>query len=152
MAANLRRRLLSFCSELYPLVKTGGLADVCAALPRALVHEGVDVSLMLPAYPSVLAGVENPQEVFRLPGGGRILRGCMPDSHLTIYLFDEPDLFCRPGGPYQDASHRDWPDNHRRFAVFCRAAAALAVHGDAEGWVPDVVHAHTTGTQRWCLP
>jgi starch synthase len=51
-------------------------------------------------------------------------------------------LFRRPGGLYQDENRRDWPDNLRRYAAFCHAAAALAAHGDAEGWVPDLVHVH----------
>jgi starch synthase len=135
-------RVLFACAEFYPLAKTGGLADVCAALPRALVREGVDVRLMLPAYPSVLAGVEDSREILLLADGGRLLRARAPDSRLPIYLFDQPDLFGRPGGLYQDADRRDWPDNHRRFAAFCRAAAMLAVHGDGTGWLPDVVHAH----------
>jgi starch synthase len=135
-------RLLFVCAEFYPLAKTGGLADVCAALPRALAREGIDVRVMLPAYPSVQAGVEGVREVPRLPDGGKVSRARTPDDHLPIYLFDQPDLFRRPGGPYQDPDRRDWPDNHLRYAAFCRAATMLAMYGDSEGWVPDLVHAH----------
>ena len=135
-------RVLFVCAELFPLAKTGGLADVCAALPRALLREGVDVRPMLPAYPSVLAGIEAAREVLRLADGGRILLARAPDSRLRLYLFDHPALFDRPGGLYQDAERRDWPDNHRRFAAFSRAATTLALHGDGAGWAPDLVHAH----------
>ncbi len=135
-------RVLFVCAEFYPLAKTGGLADVCAALPRALAREGTDARVMLPAYPSVLESVVNAQEVLPLPDGGRVLLALTPDNLLPVYLFDQPDLFRRPGGPYQDPDRHDWPDNHRRYAAFCRAATALALHGDAAGWVPDLVHAH----------
>jgi len=142
MRAGVYPSVLFVCAEIYPLAKTGGLADVCAALPAALANEGIDVRLMLPAYPTVLAGVEAVRQVRLLSGGGRILNARMPDSGLPIYLFDQPDLFARPGGPYQDPDRRDWPDNHRRFAAFCAAAATLALDGDIDGWVPDLVHAH----------
>jgi starch synthase len=142
MPANRYPRVLFVCAELYPLAKTGGLADACAALPRALACEGIDVRLMLPAYPSALAAAEGPRAVLQLADGGRILRAHVPDSRLPIYLFDQPDLFDRPGGLYQDADRQDWPDNHRRFAAFCRAATMLALHGDGAGWAPDLVHAH----------
>jgi starch synthase len=134
--------VLFVCAELYPLAKTGGLADVCAALPRALARKGLDVRVMLPAYPCALAGIEGLLPVLQPADGGRILRGRVPDSRVPIYLFDRPDLFAREGGLYQDAERRDWPDNHRRFAAFCRAAATLALHGDGAGWVPDLVHVH----------
>ena len=142
MPAGLRARILFVCAELYPIVKTGGLADVCAALPLALAREGVDVRLLLPGYPAVMEAVESPRETLRLADGARLVRGRVADSGLVIYLFDQPDLFARAGGSYQDADRRDWPDNHRRFAAFCRAAAALALHGDEGGWAPDLVHVH----------
>src|SRR5205807_1210697 len=71
-----------------------------------------------------------------------LLLARMPDSTLPVYLFDQADLFRRDGGLYQDADHRDWPDNHVRFAAFCKAAAELALHGDGTGWQPQLVHAH----------
>jgi starch synthase len=142
MQTNGYPRLMFVCAEFYPLAKTGGLADVCAALPRVLTRQGVDARVMLPAYPSVLASVDDAREVLLLPDGGRILLARTSDNLLPIYLFDQPDLFRRPGSPYQDPERRDWPDNHRRYAAFCRAATLLALHGDAEGWAPDLVHVH----------
>jgi starch synthase len=142
MQTNRYPRLLFVCAEFYPLAKTGGLADVCAALPRALAREGADARVMLPAYPSVLDSIEDAREVMRLPDGGRVLLARAPDNLLPIYLFDQPELFRRPGSPYQDPERRDWPDNHLRYAAFCRAATVLALYGDATGWAPDLVHAH----------
>jgi starch synthase len=127
MRTNEYPRLLFVCAEFFPLAKTGGLADVCAALPRALLREGTDARVMLPAYPSVLDSVEGAREVLRLADGGRVLLARAPDNLLPLYLFDQPDLFRRPGGPYQDPERRDWPDNHRRYAAFCRAAAKPCV-------------------------
>jgi starch synthase len=142
MRTNEYPRLLFVCAEFYPLAKTGGLADVCAALPRALARQGIDARVMLPAYPSVLESVEDARVVLLLPDGGKVLLARAPDNQLPIYLFDQPELFRRPGGPYQDPERRDWPDNHRRYAAFCRAATVLALYGDATGWAPHVVHAH----------
>jgi starch synthase len=133
--------LLLVSAEAYPLAKTGGLADVCAALPAALARAGVEVRLMLPGYCSALDGAVG-KHCLGFAGGGRLLLARMPDTDLPVYLFDQPDLFRRDGGLYQDADHREWPDNHLRFAAFCQAAAQLALHGDGAGWRPQLVHAH----------
>jgi starch synthase len=135
-------RILFVCAEVFPIVKTGGLADVCAALSQSLARKDIDIRLILPGYPALLDSIRNDIEIIRLNSGGRILRGHLPDRYLPIYLFDYPDLFRRTGGPYQDADGCDWSDNHRRFAAFCDAATTLALHGDDQGWRPDVVHAH----------
>ena len=136
MQTNGYPRLLFVCAEFYPLAKTGGLADVCAALPRALAREGTrregDVARV-----SVRARQcrGRRKRSCGCPMADGYCRLATPDNLLPIYLFDQPELFRRPGGPYQDPERRDWPDNHRRYAAFCRAATALALHGDAAGWV-----------------
>ena len=135
-------QVLFVAAELYPLIKTGGLGDVCAALPVALAGLGVEVRAMLPGYPSALDGARAKRTLARLPAGGSLLLGRTPDTGLPVYLLDWPELFRRPGGPYQDADRRDWPDNLRRFTAFCAAAAELARQGDPEGWRPELVHAH----------
>ena len=50
-------KVLHVCSELYPLLKTGGLADVLGALPAAQKEIGVDARILIPAYPAILAGI-----------------------------------------------------------------------------------------------
>ena len=135
-------RVLFASAEAYPLAKTGGLADVCAALPAALASLGADIRLILPGYPSALDMTEGKQTVSSLPGGGRLTRGTMPSSGLQVFLLDRPDLFCRTGGLYQDSDRRDWPDNHVRFAELCDAVVHVALHGDGSGWRPDLVHAN----------
>jgi starch synthase len=127
-------------SELFPYVKTGGLGDVMAALPRAMRGLGVDVRLLVPAYPSIRSAVEVRGEPIPLPdlmGGGpaRILRAEAPG--LPLYLLDQPAFFGRPGGPY---GHPE--DLARRFAALGWAAAHLGRVGDAEGWRPEVLHGH----------
>lgn len=140
-------RVLFVASEIYPLAKTGGLADVCAALPPALSALGVDVRLLMPAYPQALDHLLAPQPPLELgellPGAPvRLVAGLMPDSGLPVWLVDCPPLFRRPGSPYQDPDGRDWPDNARRYGVLCHAAAAVAAGIPALAWRPDVVHGH----------
>lgn len=135
-------RVLFATSELYPLAKTGGLADVCAALPTALAGFGTDIRVMLPGYSSVLDMVLHLQAVADLPFGGRLLLGGTPDTDLPVYVFDAPELFRRRGGLYQDGDKHDWPDNLQRFAAFSAAVVHLGLRGDGSGWVPDIVHAN----------
>lgn len=140
-------RLLFVASEIYPLAKTGGLADVCAALPVAVARLGADVRLVMPGYPQALAHVVAPRiaadlgEV--LPGARvRIIAGRTEDSGLPIWLVECAALYDRVGSPYQDANGADWGDNALRFAVLCHAAARLACDEAGLGWRADVVHAN----------
>ena len=136
-------RVLFLASEAYPLAKTGGLADVCGALPAALAGLGADIRVMIPGYPQALDSAID-KRVIRaadLPEG-RLVAGRMPMSDLPVILFDCPALYDRQGGLYQDGDGRDWQDNDRRFAMFCRAAAAVALGRTALGWQPRIIHAN----------
>jgi starch synthase len=137
-------RVLFVSSEIYPLAKTGGLADVSAALPRALAGLGVDLRLVMPAYPSALKAAANKtiQAQLRDFGGleTSVVAANLPDSGLPVWLVDCPALFERDGGPYQDAEGRDWPDNAERFAHLSRVAAGIATGHIVPGWRADVVH------------
>jgi starch synthase len=129
-------------SECAPFVKTGGLADVAGALPKALAADGVSVKVMMPAYAALgglRAAAEPVGEAFGLDGVGRLLS--VRAEGFDLILFDHPRLFDREGGPYIDARGQDWADNHIRFAAFSRAAAAVARDG-VQGWTPDVLHVH----------
>ena len=138
-----RIRVLSAASEVYPLVKTGGLADVAGALPKALAAEDVAVTTFVPGYPAVLNALGHAEAVSSLDGlfGGdaRVLAGSA--GGLDLLVFDAPHLFGRDGNPYVGPDGRDWPDNALRFAAFARAAARIA-GGAVRGYRPDVVHAH----------
>ncbi len=135
-------RVLAVASEIYPLVKTGGLADVTGALPLALAGHGVAVRTLVPGYPAVLAALAKPRAI-TLPNllghPARLLAGHA--AGLDLLVLDAPALFDRPGGPYGDASGTDHPDNWHRFAALGRAGA-LITGGAVPGWSPDLVHAH----------
>ena len=135
-----------FCtSEAYPLIKTGGLADVSGSLPKALQQLDNDVRLILPAYPEVLerAGILTSIANLTLTGAAEpveILKGRFPDSDVGLYLVDSPAQFRRPGNPYLQKDGSDWPDNAARFALFARAAVTLALGEADPDWKPDLVH------------
>jgi starch synthase len=139
-------RVLFVSSEIYPLAKTGGLADVSAALPLALAGLGVEVRLLLPAYPRALEAAGNKsvqaEWIDDESGPVRLIAGVTPDSGLPLWLLDCPSLFQRKGGLYADESGRDWPDNARRYALFCRVAAELACGDLVPDWQADLVHAN----------
>ncbi len=140
-------RVLLVSSEIHPLAKTGGLADVCGALPRALARHGADVRFLMPAYASALERLRAPRTVAHLGAmlgvpELRLIEGTMPDSGLPAWLLDCPALYRRAGTPYQDADGADWPDNWLRFGLLAHAAARIAL-GDARlDWRPDAVHCH----------
>ncbi|HEX7390293.1 MAG TPA: glycogen/starch synthase, partial [Acidiphilium sp.] len=136
-------KVLSVGSEFYPLVKTGGLADVMGALPSALAPEGIGMRALIPGYPSVLAKLNDGQTVLDIPGlfGGDARIIAAGPGDLPIFVLDAPHLFARSGNPYHGPDGMDWPDNPRRFAALCRAGAMIA-RGAIPGFVPDAVHAH----------
>jgi starch synthase len=140
-------RVLHVAAEVFPLVKTGGLADVTGALPQALVRAGADVRLLLPGLPAIAESVPQSRKVCEIGpmfGAARItLRlGQMPGSHVSAYVVDAPYLYRRGGGPYQDSKGADWPDNLQRFALLGWVGAHLAAGELDEAWTPDVLHAH----------
>jgi starch synthase len=140
-------RVLFVSAEIFPLVKTGGLADVSAALPKALISLGVEMHLLLPAYPKAIAAAINKSvevEVADFMGAGpmRLISARTPDTAAPIWLVDCPSLFRRSGGPYQDEAGQDWPDNARRFAVFDHVAARLSLGLLLPDWRADLVHAN----------
>jgi len=138
-------KVLFVTPEAQPLVKTGGLADVCGSLPAALADLGCDVRLALPAYPQTVARAGELVEVARLavpcaPAPVRLLEGRL--GAVPLYLVDAPGLLDRPGHPYLDAAGHDQADNALRFATFARAAVAVALDQAGLGWAPDMVHCH----------
>ncbi len=138
-----RIRALSAASEVYPLVKTGGLADVIGALPAALKQEGVETRTLVPGYPDVLKALGAAEEALFLPqlygGPVRVLAGSA--AGLDLFVLAAPHLFARPGNPYLAPGGADWPDNAMRFAALARAAAEIG-QGAIPAFVPDVVHVH----------
>ncbi|MEA2782326.1 MAG: starch synthase [Rhodospirillaceae bacterium] len=135
--------ILSIASEIYPLVKTGGLADVVGALPGALAAEAVSVRTLIPGYPSVIEALD-PAETLHdfadlFGGPARLLAGRAQE--LELFVLDAPHLFRRPGNPYTGADGRDWPDNGLRFAALAGVGASLGGRL-VPGYSPAVIHAH----------
>jgi len=137
------RALLAVASECAPLVKTGGLADVVGALPRALEGQGWAIRTLIPGYRSVMTALHRPRKVLDLPDllgtKARVVAAKVGD--LDLLVLDAPELFDRDGSPYLDSGGRDWPDNDLRFAALCKAAALIA-GGAVAGFQPELVHLH----------
>ncbi|MGB7847615.1 MAG: glycogen synthase GlgA [Candidatus Acidiferrum sp.] len=132
-------RILFVASEALPYAKTGGLADVIEALPRALVKLGLDVAVFLPKYRGVKTGsLALPS--MTIPQGTRlrfpaIVSGGMHRG-VRYFFLDDPFYFDRDG-IYGGRNH-EYPDNAERFTEFSRAAIELA----KQIWMPDVIHCH----------
>ncbi len=135
-------KILHVCSELYPLLKTGGLADVLGALPQAQNQIGLDARVLLPAYPAISVGIPNTQVVAEFDNfaGHAVLRYGEYNG-VGIYLIDAPHLYGREGNPYHDAYYNDYGDNYKRFALLGWVGAELATGLDS-WWRAEVVHAH----------
>ena len=134
--------ILSVASEIYPIVKTGGLADVTGALPGALAAHGMTVRTLVPGYRTVMAALAAAPTVVRAyPDfyGGPASILASRAAGLDLFVLDAPHLFDRPGSPYGNGT--DFDDNWRRFAALGKAGAEIAEHG-ADGFWPDLVHAH----------
>jgi len=154
-------KVLYVCSEVYPLLKTGGLADVSAGLAPALAAQGADVRLLLPAFPSIVAGVVPEGSALAVPAGGAsglpgglgpqphtangpapwLQRGRIASNGQPVWLLHAPGLYGRGGNPYLDANDQPWPDSAEQFAWLGWAAALLGTGLDG-AWRPDVVHGH----------
>ena len=140
-------KVLHVGAEIFPLVKTGGLADVMGALPQALAAQGAQVRLLLPGLPAIADAVLHQKSIAEIGpafGAGRItLRlGQMPYSHLPAYVVDAPYLYRRGGSPYQASDGREWGDNLQRFALLGWAGAHLAAGELDPQWTPELLHAH----------
>ena len=135
--------ILSVASEVFPLVKTGGLADVAGALPLALAGHGMHMRTLMPGYPAVMQRLAKTETVATfddlLGEPARILAA--KHEGLDILVLDAPGFFDRTGGPYTDATGKDFVDNWRRFAALSLAGTEIA-RGLIPGWRPDIVHAH----------
>src|SRR5687768_3847235 len=131
-------RILMVGSEAVPFAKTGGLADVLGALPKALARLGHAVDLVIPRYRGIDVG--QPSTSIRVALGGQVddahISATESDGLRTIFVghstyFDREYLY--------GAAERDYPDNPERFAFFCQASLDWAA---STGLQYDVVHAH----------
>ena len=139
------QKILFVTPEYTGLIKTGGLGDVSAALPKALMARH-DVRVLIPGYRQIMNSQHSITVVARLEGYAglpacKIGQFSMADG-ITVYVVICPELYEREGSPYGDANGCEWPDNHLRFARFALAAADLAMGKAHLGWRPELVHAH----------
>ncbi len=136
------KKILFASSEVHPLIKTGGLADVAGSLPRALVGLSQDVRVILPNYQS-LKKTEEVRFISTVHVNNQdanILETQLPDSDVKVWLVDCPDLFDVPGNPYTDDSGNPWDNIADRFTLFCRIIVEVAMNRAHLDWHADVVH------------
>lgn len=146
-------KVLYVCAELFPFLKTGGLADVGAGLPPALRALGCDVRILMPAFSTIARVATSTRLVSLLPDGPMpwgsaaalpatdVALATLPGLALQMYLVQSPALYERPGNPYLGPDGKEWGDNALRFAALGWAAATLGQGLDPD-WVPDVIHCH----------
>ena len=135
-------RILFAASEAYPLIKTGGLADVAGFLPRALQELGVEVIVALPAYARVLEQLKA-RVIAHVPtfrGYALIRESRLPNSKVRLWLVDHPLFSERYGNPYLNDEGEEWPDNPIRFGLFNQTMARVLAGRTAIGHKFDLVH------------
>ena len=148
--------VLSVASEVYPLVKTGGLADVAGALPAALAAHGVDDAHAAAGLSGGDGRARATASVRRTSSAisSAARRGCSPGraGGLDLIVLDAPHLYDRPGNPYLGPDGSDWPDNWRRFAALCRVAADDRRAALRRRLSAPTSSTPTTGRRRWRRP
>ncbi len=138
-------KILMATSEAVPFAKTGGLGDVCGALPLELARLGHQPTLILPAFRQVFDSglpIESTGLSFEVPIGtklvhGSLLRCTLPAGNVPVYFVENREYFDRPDLYLQDG--RDFPDNCERFVFFTRGVLEAIRLLDLQ---PDLVHAN----------
>ncbi|MDN5934847.1 MAG: glycogen synthase GlgA [Nitrosospira sp.] len=140
--------VLFITPEVYPLIKTGGLGDVSAALPAALRELNVDARLLIPGYPQVLRELEYKHTVAEFTAlaqfpSSTLLSATLPSGasgDIPVFVIDCPALYQREGSPYVDAAGHNWPDNALRFGLLSKIGAVLASDASPLAWRPHIAH------------
>ncbi|MDH5545789.1 MAG: glycogen synthase GlgA [Gammaproteobacteria bacterium] len=135
-------KILFATSELFPLIKTGGLADVSDGLTRALFKKGVDIKVILPGYLDVKRQFRRLRTIaeFDIPFKGKLLEVPATKHRPSVILVDIPERFERSGGPYATDDGIDWPDNAQRYCAFSKIVVMIALGELLPDWRPDIVH------------
>lgn len=135
--------VLMVSSEVAPFAKTGGLADVAGALPKALAENEINVRIFMPLYKNIKEKFElTNKETISFHFGGKkeeaaIWKGFLPRSDVPVFFLDKPSYYER-SGLYQE-NGADYPDNAERFAFFSLAALEWCKHTN---FFPQVIHCH----------
>lgn len=136
-------RILFVASEIAPFAKTGGLADVCNALPKALAALGHDVRLAMPCYGTIPEALKGRSfgtfgvETEGVAAWGAVRSTFLPGSAVPVYLIEHEHYFHREG-IYGVHGH-EYPDSLERFSFFCRGVLEAIPQ---TGWEPDLIHCH----------
>jgi len=139
-------KVLFVSSEVFPLIKTGGLADVSGSLPSALKSLGVDIRILIPGYSAVLNQLNDLQyiaSIHNLPviGDAELLLGTIAGSLIKVIVIKSASLYERDGGPYLDVKGNEWQDNPIRFGILSKVAALLSgTETPIKDWQPKIVH------------
>lgn len=138
-------KIVHVASELFPYIKTGGLADAVGALSAAFADNGHEVTVFVPGYRAVLdhkdaAGAEKKLRL-KIELGDQYLSGDVrvfsPRKNLKICLICREEFFDRRN-PYGNGE-RDYEDNADRFIFFCKGVVEMLRLGDFQA---DIVHCH----------
>jgi starch synthase len=155
-----RLRILYLSSEVAPFAKTGGLADVASALPKALYEKGHDIRIMMPKYGSISERKFTLREVIRLKTipiqmGDTVYQSSaksafIPDTKVQVYFFDNKPYYDQPDLYVDSKTGKDYQNNAERFALFSRAALEIVklLH-----WEPQIIHCNDwqTALVPWLL-
>ena len=139
-------RVLFLTSEAHSLIKTGDLADVSGALPKATQNAAEfngNIKVLLPAYSNLLdklTAVKQVATIYALGQESTLFTGKIPNSDVDVIAIKNDALYDRKDGPYTDNNNIDWPDNALRFGVLLRVASLLTKKGSPLNWQPNIVH------------
>ncbi len=141
--------ILFVSSEVVPFAKTGGLADVSAALPQVVRELGHDIRIIMPKFAAVSDRKFKIHDIKRLTDmpiqlGERTFLASVKSSFLTniktkvqVYFLSNEQLYCRPDLYTDPKTKIAWPDNDDRFMFFCRGVIETLI---LLGWKPDIIH------------
>jgi len=141
--------ILLVSSEVEPFAKTGGLADVCGALPKALKELGHEVRIIMPRYRFISEWKFKLHDIIRLKDipvnvGKSIETANVKSSFISnlkekvqVYFLDNAKYFGRDGTYQSPAGHKDYRDNDERFVFFARGVLETLKR---LGWQPDIIH------------
>lgn len=136
-------QILSVTAEIFPLAKTGGLADVAGSLPKALQAHGIHTRSFVPGYPGVVRALSEASAITEFDNlfGERATLLAGRAQGLDLFVLDAPGFYNRQGPLYTDTHGREYADNWKRFAAFSLVGSQIA-RGLVTNWRPDVIHAH----------
>lgn len=152
MAAGKKYKILFVTSELFPFVKTGGLADVSSSLPQELVELGHEVRIVVPRYGAIDTRKFKIHDVVRLKNFSlklgekealfSVKSSFLPvtKNRVQVYFLDNDEYFGNRKSLYVDVLKGTWyEDNYERFTLFSRGVLELV---KKLGWAPDIIHAN----------